>query len=99
MLLPSDLLTILWVVPRFLGELDSVNAMISAKAESLQYKRNYECSRLKNSCRNEIAAAAVVVGAAPVRLGAEPVLCEAVLLSNCWRIQSTGRLRNHLPLR
>ena len=32
MLPPSDLLTILWVVPRFLGELDSANAMISAKA-------------------------------------------------------------------
>jgi phosphoketolase len=35
MLPPSDLLTILCVVPRFLGELDSVNAMISSKTESL----------------------------------------------------------------
>jgi hypothetical protein len=71
MLLPSDLLTILWVVPRFLGKLDSVNAMISAQAELLQKERNYERSCLENSRRNEIAAVAVAVGAA--RRGAGPI--------------------------
>jgi hypothetical protein len=34
MLLPSNLLTILGLLPRFLGGLDSVNAMIFAKSES-----------------------------------------------------------------
>src|ERR1035441_3414837 len=64
MLLPSDLLTILGLRPRLLRELDPVNAMISAEAESLQCERKYERSCLKNSRRNEVAAAAVAVGAA-----------------------------------
>src|ERR1035441_8238736 len=43
MLLLSALLTILGVLPRLLGELDSVNAMISTETESLQKESKYEC--------------------------------------------------------
>src|ERR1035437_7381010 len=71
MMLSSNLLTNLEWGPRLLCELEPVNAMISAKAESLQKERNYERSCLENSRRNEVAAAAVAVGAA--RRGAGPI--------------------------
>jgi hypothetical protein len=41
---PSLFLTILGLFPRFLGELDSVNAMISGETKSLQKESNYEYS-------------------------------------------------------
>jgi hypothetical protein len=42
MSITSAFLTILWVLPRPLGELDSVNAMISTETELLQKESKYE---------------------------------------------------------
>src|ERR1035441_349275 len=50
MSVPSALLTILWVLPRLLGELDSVNAMISTETESLRKESKYERPCLDDPC-------------------------------------------------
>src|ERR1035438_9772511 len=49
MLIASDLLTILGLLPGLLRELDAVNAVIHRKAESLQCERKYERSCPENS--------------------------------------------------
>jgi hypothetical protein len=62
MLLPPPLITILGIWPRLLGEIDSVNAMISGKTESLQTGSNYMNTRPVHSF---LLPALAVVGLIP----------------------------------